>query len=205
MNDEAAFLTALRADPADATLLLVYADWLEERGDPRAEYIRLLQAPEENETRIETLRRQIEPAWAALIDGCCEKIGTCIQAEVLRIDKEWREEKSDISKYDSVTIAGRTLDVTLMLAFVAGPLLMVWDILFFGVHGGNLLAISLNVGLLAVAGVVFGRLCIVLPVRRFLMERRYRRAWRAYRQRRTQVRDWLPPPPPDRRSPPLAE
>src|SRR5438552_18844634 len=41
MNSDAAFLKAIRADPADDALRLIYADWLEEHGDPRAEYLRL--------------------------------------------------------------------------------------------------------------------------------------------------------------------
>ncbi|MCI0462063.1 MAG: TIGR02996 domain-containing protein [Gemmataceae bacterium] len=41
MNDEDAFLQAIRANPNDEQLRLVYADWLEEQGDPRAEYLRL--------------------------------------------------------------------------------------------------------------------------------------------------------------------
>jgi uncharacterized protein (TIGR02996 family) len=41
MAEEAAFLAAIRAAPEDETALLVYADWLEERDDPRAEYVRL--------------------------------------------------------------------------------------------------------------------------------------------------------------------
>ena len=39
--EEEAFLRAIAANPADDGTRLVYADWLEERGDPRAEYIRL--------------------------------------------------------------------------------------------------------------------------------------------------------------------
>jgi uncharacterized protein (TIGR02996 family) len=39
---EEAFLEGIRANPADNTARLVYADWLEERGDPRAEYLRVL-------------------------------------------------------------------------------------------------------------------------------------------------------------------
>lgn len=35
------FLQGIVADPGDTTLRLVYADWLEERADPRAEYLRL--------------------------------------------------------------------------------------------------------------------------------------------------------------------
>jgi uncharacterized protein (TIGR02996 family) len=42
MNDEAAFTRAMQEQPHDAALRLVFADWLEEQGDPRAELIRLL-------------------------------------------------------------------------------------------------------------------------------------------------------------------
>src|SRR5207249_6247262 len=36
-----AFLDAIRAAPDDDGPRLIYADWLEERGDPRGEFIRL--------------------------------------------------------------------------------------------------------------------------------------------------------------------
>ncbi|OWK36734.1 TIGR02996 domain-containing protein [Fimbriiglobus ruber] len=39
--DEEAFLRAIGAAPDDHTVRLVYADWLEERADPRAELVRL--------------------------------------------------------------------------------------------------------------------------------------------------------------------
>jgi uncharacterized protein (TIGR02996 family) len=42
LDDEAAFLAAMHANPADVDLRLVFADWLEERGDARAELLRLL-------------------------------------------------------------------------------------------------------------------------------------------------------------------
>src|SRR5688572_20050324 len=35
------FLRAILEDPGDDSLRLVYADWLEERGDPRGEFIRV--------------------------------------------------------------------------------------------------------------------------------------------------------------------
>jgi uncharacterized protein (TIGR02996 family) len=38
--DEQAFLEAIRADPGDVAQRLIYADWLEEQGDWRGEYIR---------------------------------------------------------------------------------------------------------------------------------------------------------------------
>ena len=36
MSSEADFLAKLQAEPADDATRLVYADWLEERGDPSA-------------------------------------------------------------------------------------------------------------------------------------------------------------------------
>jgi uncharacterized protein (TIGR02996 family) len=41
MPDKAAFLEAILAAPDDDMLRLVYADWLEECGDPKGEFIRL--------------------------------------------------------------------------------------------------------------------------------------------------------------------
>jgi uncharacterized protein (TIGR02996 family) len=40
MDHEEAFLRAVREAPGDDTPRLVYADWLEERGDPRGDYLR---------------------------------------------------------------------------------------------------------------------------------------------------------------------
>jgi uncharacterized protein (TIGR02996 family) len=40
-SEDLAFLVALRTSPQDEALRLVYADWLEERGDPRADYLRI--------------------------------------------------------------------------------------------------------------------------------------------------------------------
>ena len=42
MSEEQSFLDALAADPADDLTRLVYADWLDDRGDPRAGYLRLV-------------------------------------------------------------------------------------------------------------------------------------------------------------------
>jgi uncharacterized protein (TIGR02996 family) len=44
IDDERAFLAAIRAHPSDRTPRLVYADWLEDRGDPRAELVRVCEA-----------------------------------------------------------------------------------------------------------------------------------------------------------------
>lgn len=41
MTQEEQFLAAIQQSPQDDTHRLVYADWLEERGDPRADYLRI--------------------------------------------------------------------------------------------------------------------------------------------------------------------
>ena len=41
MNNHNPFLDAIRETDSDDTPRLIYADWLEERGDPRAEFIRV--------------------------------------------------------------------------------------------------------------------------------------------------------------------
>jgi uncharacterized protein (TIGR02996 family) len=41
MSDDTAFLARIIAAPADNRPRLVYADWLEEHGDPRGEFIRV--------------------------------------------------------------------------------------------------------------------------------------------------------------------
>ena len=42
MSEEKAFLRAIQERPTDAAPRLVYADWLDERDDPRGEYLQLL-------------------------------------------------------------------------------------------------------------------------------------------------------------------
>jgi uncharacterized protein (TIGR02996 family) len=44
MVDEQAFVQAILANPTDDGSRLVYADWLEERGDPRGEFLHILTA-----------------------------------------------------------------------------------------------------------------------------------------------------------------
>lgn len=75
MND-ADFLRDLSARPHDDTLRTVYADWLEERGDLRGEYLRLeleltgLERTDPNyaprEERLRTLRLDLSEAWLAV-------------------------------------------------------------------------------------------------------------------------------------------
>src|SRR5258708_673203 len=62
MHEDAAFLRAIREHPDDDAPRLVYADWLDARGDQRGEFIRLQceldQLPTGDPTRPERRRRE---------------------------------------------------------------------------------------------------------------------------------------------------
>jgi len=78
MNDDLGFLRDIMANPNDPVPRLIYADWLDERDDPRGEFLRLeLQFRElpENDPQRETvrsrlheLRTHIDPSWLAQLD-----------------------------------------------------------------------------------------------------------------------------------------
>jgi uncharacterized protein (TIGR02996 family) len=75
MEDD--FIAAILDAPDDATPRLVYADWLEDRGDPRAEFLRIeaefLAIPPDDErasalrARLRELHRTLDPEWIALL------------------------------------------------------------------------------------------------------------------------------------------
>lgn len=76
-DDEQALIATIRDDPSDNTARLVYADWLEERNDPRAEYLRLVVAIAEHTRegkgvdhftgRLGRLARSIPRNWREVI------------------------------------------------------------------------------------------------------------------------------------------
>jgi uncharacterized protein (TIGR02996 family) len=78
--DESGFLSAIRTDLHEDTPRLAYADWLEERGDPRGEYLRLqcelkrvwsyADPHAELAARLLSLRTQIDPEWLTLAHRC---------------------------------------------------------------------------------------------------------------------------------------
>src|SRR5262245_50353496 len=73
MDEELGFLRAIHSHPDDEALRLIYADWLQERGDPRAEYLRLeveLHGPAKGDkARMETLQEQVQEYFPTL-DTC---------------------------------------------------------------------------------------------------------------------------------------
>lgn len=78
MPDEEAFLAAIRAQPDDDTARLVFADWLDDRDDPRGRFVRLhlalrstapdhIQRPA-GEATLSTLRKRLSTEWLAALE-----------------------------------------------------------------------------------------------------------------------------------------
>ena len=63
MTADDPFLQAIDGCPDDASIRLVYADWLEDRGDSRAEFLRLLHQRAVANARLRELLPNIDPAW----------------------------------------------------------------------------------------------------------------------------------------------
>ncbi len=76
--EEEAFLRAISAAPDDSAVRLIYADWLEDQGDPRAEFVRLQvrlrEMPVEDpgrpqlQSREQQLRASCPAYWLARLD-----------------------------------------------------------------------------------------------------------------------------------------
>jgi uncharacterized protein (TIGR02996 family) len=77
MKKEAGFLNAILARPEDEANQLVYADWLEDQDDPRAEFLRLTlklgKLPPDNpqvaetQARLTALEPPLNPVWVATV------------------------------------------------------------------------------------------------------------------------------------------
>src|SRR5262249_44410075 len=74
MSDEAGFLRAIQENPEEDARL-AYADWLEERGDIRGEYLRLEHQLANLPLRLAQLREQIDQDWLASVS---KRRPTCI-------------------------------------------------------------------------------------------------------------------------------
>jgi uncharacterized protein (TIGR02996 family) len=77
MSDDSAFLQAVLASPDDNDLRLIYADWLEERGDARGPFLRLEVAQHQSKRPVATpeIREQLHRArlpldrrWVTLVE-----------------------------------------------------------------------------------------------------------------------------------------
>jgi uncharacterized protein (TIGR02996 family) len=79
MADDSGFMNAILANPEDEAVRLIYADWLEEADDPRAEYLRIhselarLKGKSKKklrlQERLERLRSTLPSGWVAVIEN----------------------------------------------------------------------------------------------------------------------------------------
>jgi uncharacterized protein (TIGR02996 family) len=107
MAEDADFIEAILAAPDDEDLRLIYADWLEERGDPRNPYLRaevrqLRKRGDAGGSALWSLQAQVDPIWAAMVSRAPfgilvpgltfsdtgPKIGP---AQLKKIEKRWQE------------------------------------------------------------------------------------------------------------------
>jgi uncharacterized protein (TIGR02996 family) len=98
-DDDRAFIRAIFADPCDDAPRLVYADWLDERGDIRGRFLRLelelagLLNPPTGAAAVEELRdvaREIDPKWIALVDR--PRIENCYRPHFrFQCPKKWEQ------------------------------------------------------------------------------------------------------------------
>jgi uncharacterized protein (TIGR02996 family) len=96
MVDEQSFLAEIEAHPEDRAVRLVYADWLEERGDPRGELIRIeeemRQAPvhEDHYWNLKRRRNELRPrgdrSWLQRL-----RYGTDYEPVFREVPDGWRE------------------------------------------------------------------------------------------------------------------
>ena len=94
-TEEDAFIRALRERPDDETTRLVYADWLDDRSDPRAEYLRAeaawvaLQPSDEQYRplyrRVSQLAVALEPEWFATVS----RMGHLVRREWKKVSRRW--------------------------------------------------------------------------------------------------------------------
>jgi uncharacterized protein (TIGR02996 family) len=96
-DDDKAFLRTILSNPAELTGWLVYADWLDERDDPRAEFVRLQARRSEPglsqterfgvEAQLEELVPALDPDWVAIFDR--PRIENCDRLFAFRCPKKW--------------------------------------------------------------------------------------------------------------------
>jgi uncharacterized protein (TIGR02996 family) len=83
--EDLVFLRAILDVPEDRNTWLIYADWLEDRSDPRAEFLRLMVARSlmsdddparpETEARLTQLRGELDSNWMMMFDPA--PVGNC--------------------------------------------------------------------------------------------------------------------------------
>jgi uncharacterized protein (TIGR02996 family) len=97
MNDDESFIRAIVDSPGDEAPRLVYADWLEERGDPRGPYLRAERdwAKDRKPAELKKLHRlakPLDPVWVAQVSR--PPVGVCLEAPLFRRAKKLTSESA---------------------------------------------------------------------------------------------------------------
>lgn len=79
MNEDGAFIRAIVDNPGDDTPRLVYADWLDDRDDPRGPYLRAERDAVESGdiARLRELAAGLDPVWVARVS--LPPVGVCLE------------------------------------------------------------------------------------------------------------------------------
>jgi uncharacterized protein (TIGR02996 family) len=120
-TDDEALLRAVLANPADEAPRLVYADWLEERGDPRGDYLRLdlelskpgSEGPAVGKAmeRAAELRSQIDPNWTVTVSrGFCDLVKVLEVTVYRSAGGPWHSTPTSGPMWSQVEEAFRKLD-----------------------------------------------------------------------------------------------
>ena len=114
---EASFLAAIQRDPNDEASRLVYADWLEERGDERAEYVRLENLMWKGPPRLAQLQRKLDPNWLMAVSRWVDVvlISTPLKINAIKLVRELKglglkEAKDIVDAMPSVVMAAVAFD-----------------------------------------------------------------------------------------------
>jgi uncharacterized protein (TIGR02996 family) len=89
-SDDEAFVRTIVDRPGDDLPRLVYADWLDERGDERGAYLRAELASPGNIAALATLGKGVDPVWVARVSRppvgvCCDHVRFCESGPALEL------------------------------------------------------------------------------------------------------------------------
>jgi uncharacterized protein (TIGR02996 family) len=99
MNDEQAFINQILAEPDNDANRLIYADWLDEHGDARGEFLRAVCALQrlsptdeqyaQERTRLQKIGETIDAQWVAMVGRC--HIENCEFKFEFACPKKWEQ------------------------------------------------------------------------------------------------------------------
>ena len=89
MSDDETFIRAIIDHRGDETSRLVYADWLDDRDDPRGAFLRAeaeWARTGKKEKALRALAAKLDPVWVARVSR--PPVGICADKIVMRTDRE---------------------------------------------------------------------------------------------------------------------